>query len=71
MIGNKMSVNSDKTKYLKINTKSISIPVNIILNLNTISPSEYAIYFDVSFQSDISLEKTSSFCRKNLFPSTL
>ena len=42
MIGNKLSVNPDKTGYFLCNSKNINVPVNINLNLNTIFPSESA-----------------------------
>ena len=41
MIGNKLSVNPDKTKYILFNKKNINVPVSINLKLNTISPSEF------------------------------
>ena len=57
MIGNKLSVNSDKTEYLLFNSKNINSPVSINLNLNTISPSECAKNFGVIFQFDMSMDR--------------
>ena len=57
MIGNKLSVNPDKTEYLLFNSKNINVPVSINLNLNTISPSECAKNLGVIFQSDMSMDK--------------
>ena len=69
-IGNKLSVNPDKTEYLLFNSKNINVPVSINLNLNTISPSECAKNLGVIFQSDMSMDKhVSSVVKINLFPS--
>ena len=57
MIGNKLSVNPDKTEYLLFNLKNINVPVSINLNINTISPSECAKNLGVIFQSDMSMDK--------------
>ena len=57
MIGNKLSVNPDKTEYLLFNSKNINVPVSINLNLNNISPSECAKNLGVIFQSDMSMDK--------------
>ena len=57
MIGNKLSVNPDKTEYLLFNSKYINVPVSINLNLNTISPSQSAKNLGIIFQSDISMDK--------------
>ena len=57
MIGNKLSVNPDKTEYLLLNYKNINVPVNTNLNLNTILPSECAKNFSVIFQSDMTMDK--------------
>ena len=57
MIGNKLSVNPDETDYLLFNSKNISVPVSINLNLNTISPSECAKNLSVIFQSNMSMDK--------------
>ena len=57
MIGNKLSVNPDKTEYLLFNSKNINVPVSINLNLNIISPSESAKNLGVIFQSDMSVDK--------------
>ena len=67
MIGNKLSVNPDKTEYLLFNSKNISVPVSINLNLNTISPSECAKYLGVIFQSDMSMNKHFSSVVKTCF----
>ena len=56
MIGNKLSVNPDKTEYLLFNSKNINVPISINLNLNTILPSECAKNFGVIFQSDMSMD---------------
>ena len=60
MIGNKLSVNPDKTDYLLFNSKNINVPFSINLNLNTISPSECAKNLGVIFQSDMSVDKHQS-----------
>ena len=57
MIGNKLSVNPDKTEYILFNSKNINVPVSINLNLNTILPSECAKNLGVIFQSDMSMDK--------------
>ena len=67
MIGNKLSVNPDKTKYLLFNSTNINVPVSINLNLNTISPSECAKNLDVIFQSDMSMDKHISSVVKTCF----
>ena len=67
MIGNKLSVNPDKTEYLLFNSKNINVPVSINLNLNTISPSEYAQNLGVIFQSDMSMDKHISSAIKTCF----
>ena len=67
MIGNKLSVNPDKTEYLLFNSKNINVPVSINFNLNTISPSECANYLDVIFQSDMSMDKHISSVVKTCF----
>ena len=67
MIGNKLSVNPDKTEYLVFNSKNINVPVSINLNLNTISPSECAKNLGVIFQSDMSMDKHISFVVKTCF----
>ena len=67
MIGNKLSVNPDKTEYLLFNSKNINVPVSINLNLNTISPSECAKNLGVIFQSDMSMDKHISSVVKTCF----
>ena len=67
MIGNKLSVNPDKTEYLLLNSKNISVPVSINLNLNTISPRECAKNLGVIFQSDMSMDKYNSSVLKTCF----
>ena len=67
MIGNKLSVNPDKTEYLLFNSKNINVLVSINLNLNTISPSECAKNLDVIFQSDMSMDKHISSFVKTCF----
>ena len=67
MIGNKLSVNPDKTDYLQFNSKNINVLVSINLNLNTISPSECAKNLGVIFQSDMSMDKHISFVVKTCF----
>ena len=67
MIGNKLSVNPDKTEYLLFNLKNINVPVSINLNLNTISPSECAKILGVIFQSDMSMDKHISCVAKTCF----
>ena len=67
MIGNKLSVNPDKTEYLLFNSKNVNVPVSINLNLNTISPSECAKNLGVIFQSDISMDKHISSVVKTCF----
>ena len=56
MIGNKLSVNPDKTEYLLFNSKNINVLVSIYLNLNTISPSESTKDHDVIFESDMFMD---------------
>ena len=67
MIGNKLSVNPDKTEYLLFNSKNIKVPVSINLNLNTISPSECAKNLGVIVQSDMSMDKHISSVVKTCF----
>ena len=67
MIGNKLSVNPDKTEYLLFNSKNINVPVCINLNLNTNSPSECAKNLGVIFQSDRSMDKHISSVVKTCF----
>ena len=67
MIGNKLSVNPDKTDYLLFNSKNINVPVSINLNLNAISPSECAKNLLVIFQSDMSMNKHISSVVKTCF----
>ena len=67
MIGNKLSVNPDKTEYLLFNSKNINVPVSINLNLNTISPSECAQNLGVIFQPDMSMDKHISSVVKTCF----
>ena len=67
MIGNKLSVNPDRTEYLLFNSKNINVPVSINLNLNTISPSEYAKNLGVIFLSDMSMDKHISSVVKTCF----
>ena len=67
MIGNKLSVNPDKTDYLQFNSKNINVPVSNTLNLNTISPSEYAKNLGVIFQPDMSVDKHISSVVKTCF----
>ena len=67
MIGNKLSVNPDKTEYLLFNSKNINVPVSINLNLNTISPSECAKNLGVIFQSDMFMDKHISSVVKTCF----
>ena len=67
MIGNKLSVNPDKTEYLLFNSKNINVPVSINLNSNTISPSECAKNLGVIFQSDMSMDKHISSVVKTCF----
>ena len=67
MLGNKLSVNPDKTEYLLFNSKNINVPVSINLNLNTISPSECAKNLGVIFQSDMSMDKHISSVVKTCF----
>ena len=67
MIGNKLSVNPDKTEYLLFNSKNINVPVSINLNLNTVSPSESAKNLGVIFQSDMSMDKHISSVVKTCF----
>ena len=57
MIGNKLSVKPNKTKYLLFNSKNINVPVIINLNLNSISPSKSTKNFDIIFLSDMSMDK--------------
>ena len=42
MTGNKLSVNPDKTEYIKFNPKNINNPLRINFNLNTFSFNESA-----------------------------
>ena len=67
MIGNKLSVNPDKTEYLLFNSKNINVPVSINLNLNTISPSKCAKNLGLIFQSDMSMDKHISSVVKTCF----
>ena len=55
MIGNKLSVNPDKTEYLLFNSKYINVPININLNSNIISPSESARNIGAIFQFVMSM----------------
>ena len=66
-IGNKLSVNPDRTEYLLFNSKNINVSVSINLNLNTISPSECAKNLGVIFQSDMSMDKHISSVVKTCF----
>ena len=66
MIGNKLSVNPDKTEYLLFNSKNINV-LSINLNLNTISPSECAKNLGVIFQWDMSMDKHISSVVKTCF----
>ena len=67
IIGNKLSVNPDKTEYLLFNSKNINVPVSINLNLNTILPGECAKNLGVIFQSDMSRDKHISSVVKTCF----
>ena len=67
MIGNKLSVNPDKTEYLLFNSKNINVPVSINLNLNTILSSECAKNLGVIFQSNMSMDKQISSIVKTCF----
>ena len=67
MIGNKLSVNPNKTEYFLFNSKNINVPVSINLNLNTILPSKCAKNPGVIFQSDMSMDKLISSVIKTCF----
>ena len=67
MIGNKLSVNPDKTEYLLFNSKNINVSASINLNLNTISLSECAKNLGVIFQSNMSMDKHISSVDKTCF----
>ena len=67
MIGNKLSVNPDKTEYLLFNSRNIKVPVSINFNLNTISPSKCAKNLGVIFQPDMSMDKHISSVVKTCF----
>ena len=66
-MGNKLSVNPDKTEYLLFNQLSINVPVSVDLNLNTIFPSESTKNLDIIFQSDVSMDKHISSIVKTCF----
>ena len=67
MIGNKLSINLDKTRYLLLNYKNINVPVSIILNLNTVSPSESTKHLRIIFQSDMFMDTHISSVIKTYF----
>ena len=57
----------NKTKYLLFNSKNVKVPVSINLNLNIISPSEFAKNLAIIFHSDMSIDKHISSVVKTCF----
>ena len=57
MIGNKLSLNPDKTEYILFYLKNINVPVSVNLNLSTISLSKSTKNLGLVFQSDLSMDK--------------
>ena len=65
---NKLSVNPNKTGYLQFNPNNVNTTVNTInLGSNIISSSDYIKNLGIIFQTDIFLDKYTSFIVKLCF----